>query len=171
MNDYLQIKEEVLNNNQNNNNEGNNNINFIRKKKEKEKTILEKVKLNININKPNKNLYKHVKTNTTLLNETSGQNKYILLGFDKLENSFQFYSQNGFINFANKLDEFLLEEKMDIKDIIYIDNINNQILNILNKCLAEEKNEDILLSDKKEPNIEETKELNDKIKLRQIIGV
>ena len=169
LNDYLQIKEEILNNQ--NNNDDNNNMNFIRKKKEKEKTILEKIKLNININKPNKNLYKHVKTNTTLLNETSGQNKYILLGFDKLENSFQFYSQNGFINFANKLDEFLLEEKIDIKDIIYIDNINNQILNILNKCLAEEKNEDILLSDKKEPNIEETKELNDKIKLRQIIGV
>ena len=160
-NDYLLIKEEILNQN----NDDNNNYNKIRKMSEKKITLLEKIKLDINMNKPNKNLYKHTKTNTTLLNETSGQNKYILLGLDDSEYAFQFYSKNGFINFANKLDNFLQEEKIDIKDIIYNKNMNYQILNIINKYLSDEDNK----NEKNESN-EDNNDIN-KIKLRQMIGV
>ena len=172
-NDYLQIKEEIINQNNDDNNKYKNNNIFNKNRKYSEKTLLEKIKLDINMNKPNKNLYKHTKTNTTLLNETSGQNKYILLGFDNSEYAFQFYSKNGFINFANKLDYFLQEEKIDIKDIIYNKNMNYQILNILNKYLSEEENknekkEEALL-DKRESN-EDNNDIN-KIKLRQKIGV
>ena len=167
LNDYLSIKEEISN--QNNNNDE---YTFIpRKLNERKKTISGK---RPNLSKPsNKNLLRHIKNNTSLLQETSGQNKYILFGFDKdLEDSFQFYSKKGFIFFANELDKFLTEEKIDIKNIIYINNLNNQILSLIKKSLieeeTEEKNNKENLSDKKE-----SKDVGnlEKIKLRQIIGV
>ena len=63
------------------------------------------------MSKSNKSLFKHVKNNTSLLQETSGQNKYVLLGFDKdIEDSFQFYTKNGFIFFSKILCQ-LIEAK------------------------------------------------------------
>ena len=178
--DYSQIKEDLSNINDNNGNNDNTNI-YIRKITERNKSVLEKAKPILNINKSSKNVLRHVKNNTSLLQETSGQNKYILLGFDKdLEDSFQFYSKNGFIFFANQLDEFLKEEKIDIMEIIYKNNLNNQILNLINKSLTIDNKE------KKKQSMDETKEKKkeenkldkrgslknlDKKKLRQIIGV
>ena len=178
--DYSQIKEDLSNINDNNGNNDNTNI-YIRKITERNKSVLEKAKPILNMNKSSKNVLRHVKNNTSLLQETSGQNKYILLGFDKdLEDSFQFYSKNGFIFFANQLDEFLKEEKIDIMEIIYKNNLNNQILNLINKSLTIDNKE------KKKQSMDETKEKKkeenkldkrgslknlDKKKLRQIIGV
>ena len=172
LSDYFQIKEEISKENNENNN-----TNFSWKIIERNKTLLEKKKLNLNINKSNKSLFRHVKNNTSLLQETSGQNKYILLGFDKdLEDSFQFYSQNGFVYFANKLDEFLKEENLDIKKIIYENLLNNQILNLLNKCLKEEEEKKEIVKEKSsQDNLNERKDSSKdnlkNIKLRQIIGV
>ena len=168
LNDYYVIKEEILNQNYNNGNSSNI-VNFTRKIIERNKTLLEKTKPNLNMNKLNKNLYRHVKNNTSLLQETSGQNKYVLLGFDKdLEGYFQFYSKNGFIFFVNELEKFLKEEKMDIKNIIYINNLNNQIVSLINKSLKDfEENKKNLLKE----NNTDTNDNLDKKKLRQIIGV
>jgi len=180
--DYSNIKEEISNLNDNNNN--NNNVieaknttsNYIRKLPERNKSVLEKTKPNLNLNKlSTKNLlFRHIKNNTSLLQETSGNNKYILLGFDKdLEGSFQFYSKNGFIYFANKLDEILKEEKIDIKEIIYKKILNSQIANLINKSMNEEikerkksKEKEGFYNNKKDSN----KNL-DKSKLRKILGV
>ena len=171
INDYLSIKEEISNQN---NNDSNNEYTFIpRKLNERKKTITGK---RPNLTKPsNKNLH-HIKNTKSLLQETSGQNKYVLFGFDEgLEDSFQFYSKNGFIFFANELDKFLTEEKIDIKNIIYINNLNNQILSLIKKSLIEEEKEEKEnkenLQERKDSK--ESKDINNvnKIKLRQIIGV
>ena len=186
--DYSNIKEEIsnLNNNINNNiinDNKNNNSNYIRKLPERNKSVLEKTKPNLILNKlSTKNvLFRHIKNNTSLLQETTGQNKYILLGFDKdVEGSFQFYSKNGFIFFANKFDEFLREEKMDIKEIIYKKILNHQIVNLINKSMTEEKEEESkeIKERKKSKEIEgflnSKKDSNkslDKAKLRKILGV
>ena len=176
--DYSQIKEDIAN--FNNNNMNNNNI-FIRKTTDRNKSVLEKTKPILNMAKSTKNLLKHVKNNTSLLQETSGQNKYLLLGFDKdVEDSFQFYSKNGFIFFANKLDEFLQEENLDIKKIIYKNNLKEQILNLINKSINVENKEEkeITLDELKDKKKEGKKfEKKDSLKnlgkkkLRQIIGV
>ena len=184
--DYSNIKEKISNLNNNNNNNTNNNINiietkssvsnYIRKLPERNKSVLEKTKPNLNLNKlSTKNLlFRHIKNNTSLLQETSGNNKYVLLGFDKdLEGSFQFYSKNGFIFFAKKLDEILHEEKIDIKEIIYKKILNTQIANLINKSMKEEKDEEIK-EKKKEGFYGGKKDSNknlDKSKLRQILGV
>ena len=158
--DYNRTKEDIENLNENNYNK----VIYPRKQ-----SINEKMKPNPIINKMNKNLYRHVKNNTSLLQETSGQNKYILLGFDKdLEESFQFYSKNGFIFFMNKLEQFLVEEKIDIQKIIYRNHINEEILNMINKCFTEEEN------DKSEEKSEQKeKDFNnlDKKNLRKVLGV
>ena len=178
--DYSQINEDLFNINNNNGNNNNNANIYIRKMSDRNKSVLEKTKPTLNTSKSSKSLFKHVKNNTSLLQETSGQNKYVLLGFDKdIEDSFQFYTKNGFIFFANKLDEFLHEEKLDIKKIIYIDNLNNQIMNLVNKSLDEEKkeknNEEIKEKKKETSNNNSEKKESaknlDKKKLRQIIGV
>ena len=166
LSDYFQIKEEISNMN----NENTNVNKFARKIFERNKTILEPNKLNLNINKANK---RHVKNNKSLLEETSGQNKYILLGLDKdFEEPFQFYSKHGFIYFANKLDQFLKEEKIDIKNIIYGNYLNNQILNLINKCLEELEGKEIakeFLINKRKSN-KDLINLDNK-NLRKIIGV
>ena len=41
-----------------------------------------------------------------------------------------FYGENGFINFINNFETYLKNEKIDIKNIIYQNSINNQIIDI-----------------------------------------
>ena len=122
---------------------------------------------NMKNSKISKNLFGHVKNNTSVLQETCGQNKYILLGIDKdVKDTFQFYSKNGFIYFLSEFGKFLKEEKIDIEKIIYNDIINRQILSLINKCFTKKE--------KNEENInEDNKDLDDidKQKLRKELGV
>ena len=174
--DYSKIKEDINAFNKNNMVYKNTNI-YTRKITQRTKSVSENTNPILNMGKSSKNLLKHVKNNKSLLEETSGQNKYLLLGFDKdMEDTFQFYSKDGFIFFANKLDEFLQEEDLDIKKIIYKNNLNQQILNLINKGLKlenKEENEIILNVTKSKKNSEKIESIKnlDKKKLRQIIGV
>ena len=179
--DYSQIKEDMKNLNKNNMNNDSRNI-YIRKITDRNKSVLEKRKLNLNTLKSSKSVFKHVKNNKSLLQETSGQNKYLLLGIDKdVEDSFQFYTKNGFIFFANKLDKFLQEENLDIKKIIYKKNLNEQILYLINRSInIENKEENEIIpdslkdkksSDKKNYDKKDSLKNLDTKKLREIIGV
>ena len=174
--DYIRTKEDIENGTENNDNK----IIYNRKKENaRKKSINEQRRPNLLVNKLSKNLKRHVKNNTSLLQETTSQNKYILLGFDKdLDDSFQFYSENGFIYFINKFEKFLIEEKIDIEKIIYTERMNDVILNMINKCLSEENDEkseekseqkEKEISDKKESS-KDVNNLNKK-NLRKILGV
>ena len=88
-----------------------------------------------------KNILGHVKNNTSVLQETCGQNnKYILLGINKdTKDTFQFYSKKGFIYFLTQFAHFVKEEKLNIKNIVYNDNVNSQVLNLINQCFNEKE--------------------------------
>ena len=107
----------------------------------------------------------HVKNNTSVLQESCGHNKYILLGIDKnVKDTFQFYSKNGFIEFLNQFQKFLNEENISITKLIYNDSINSQIIHLINECFKEEE------TDKKE--IKENKEIiGINSNLRNVLGV
>ena len=170
LSDYYKIKEKIENKN-NDNEEKNKFINFHRNN-ERHNSLYQKTRINLGSKKI---LSKHIKNKKSLLQETSGQNKYILLGFDKdLEDSFQFYSKNGFIYFANQLYEFLSKENIDIRKLIYIDNLNYQIINMMNKIFNEElkeKEDEKEKEDQKEKKEKQDTKITDKKKLREIIGV
>ena len=55
--------------------------------------------------------------------------------------TFLFYGENGFINFIKMFQDYMTEEKFDIKNITYQNSINNQIIYILKdlKQLLKEK--------------------------------
>ena len=73
--DYIRTKEDIENGTENNDNK----IIYNRKKENaRKKSINEQRRPNLLINKLNKNLKRHVKNNTSLLQETTSQNKYIL---------------------------------------------------------------------------------------------
>ena len=57
------------------------------------------------------------------------------------EKSFNFYGENGFLNFIKNFENYLKEEELDIKGIIYQNSINDQIIHILKdlKQLLKEK--------------------------------
>ena len=163
--DYYRMKEELLNNN----NDGDSFYYLSARKpsfSEYRKTGGSIIK-----NKVTKNLFGHVKNNTSLLQETSGQNKYVLLGIDKdVKDTFQFYTKKGFIYFLIEFEKFLKDENLNIKKIIYNDIINTQILNLINKCFnIQEKKENENENDKKEEN----NDLDDidKKNLRKALGV
>ena len=105
----------------------------------------------------------HVKNNTSVLQESCGQNRYILLGIDKsVKDTFQFYTKNGFIEFLSQFQKFLNEENISITKLIYKDNVNRQIVNLINECFK-----------KQEASKSEIEENKDKIKdnLRNVLGV
>ena len=165
--DYYRMKEELLNNN----NEGDT-FNYLSARKpsfsEYRKTGGSIIK-----NKVTKNLFGHVKNNTSLLQETSGQNKYVLLGIDKdVKDTFQFYTKKGFIYFLIEFEKFLKDENLNIKKIIYNDIINSQILYLINKCFNKQENKENK-EDEKEKEKEENNDLGDldKKNLRKALGV
>ena len=159
--DYCRMKEEIINGN----NIENESFYYLSGRKpsnsEYRKTGGSVIK-----NKMSKNLFGHVKNNTSVLQETSGQNKYTLLGIDKdVKDTFQFYSKKGFLKFLNQFEQFSKEENINIKNIIYNDNINSQVLNLINKCFNKQE-----IIEKEE---EEKKDLGniDTKNLRKALGV
>ena len=167
--DYYRMKEELLNNN----NEGDS-YNYLSARKQSNSEY-RKTGGSIIKNKVTKNLFGHVKNNTSLLQETSGQNKYVLLGIDKgVKDTFQFYTKKGFIYFLLEFEKFLKDENLNIKKIIYKDIINTQILNLINKCFNKQENENKENKEKeKENKKEENNDLGDidKKNLRKALGV
>ena len=155
--DYFKIKEELLN--ACNDNES---IYFMSARKP---SISEYRKTGGSIikTKTSKSFFGHVKNNTSVLQETCGQNKYVLLAIDKeVKDTFQFYTKNGFVYFLKQFDQFLNEEKINIEKIIYNDCTNKQILNIINKCFTHSK----------ENENENNEDINiDKKNLRKALGV
>ena len=160
--DYFRMKEELSN--ANNDNES---LYYFSARKPSMSDFRKTGGSNMKNSKISKNLFGHVKNNTSVLQETCGQNKYILLGIDKdVKDTFQFYSKNGFIYFLSEFGKFLKEEKLDIEKIIYNDTTNRQILSLINKCFTKKE--------KNEENInEDNKDLDDidKQKLRKELGV
>ena len=158
--DYYRMKEEILNGNT----ENESFYNFSARKQSNSE--YRKTGGSIIKNKVNKNLFGHVKNNTSVLQETSGQNKYVLLGIDKeVKDTFQFYTKKGFIHFLTQFEQFSKDENIRIRNIIYNDSINLQILNLVDECFMKPdgvKNED-----------EEKKDLGDldKKNLRKALGV
>ena len=74
----------------------------------------------------------------------------IKLSINKDENTFQFYTNNGFIYFMTQFDQFIKDENINIKKVIYIDSLNSQISNLINKCFNKEedkKKEEVIDSD------------------------
>ena len=55
------------------------------------------------------------------------------------ENLFAFYGENGFLNFIKNFEKYLKEENLDIKNILYQNAINEQILNDLKQILKQKK--------------------------------
>lgn len=160
--DYFKMKEELSN--PNNDSES---LYYMSARKPSMSDFRKTGGSNMKSSKISKNLFGHVKNNTSVLQETCGQNKYILLGIDKdVKDTFQFYSKNGFIYFLSEFGKFLKEEKIDLEKIIYNDVTNKQILSLINKCFnKKEKSE--------EKTNEDNKDLDDidKQKLRKELGV
>ena len=75
----------------------------------------------------------HERNKTSLLRETNSNNyNFILSGADKsVKEVFKFYKEDGFLNFINKFEQFLNEEKIDLKDELYEQKIYEQILDII----------------------------------------
>ena len=159
--DYFRMKEELLNGN--NDNES---FYYLSARKQSTSDYRNSRSGSLIKNKIKKNLFSHVKNNTSVLQETSGQNKYVLLGIDKnVKDTFQFYSKNGFIEYLKQFQQFLKEEDLNLQKIIYNDIINKQIVNLINKCFnkqEEKENED-------EENIDQID--LDKANLRKALGV
>ena len=78
---------------------------------------------------------RHERNKTSVLQETfSGNNKFLLMGVDNsVKGVFKFYKENGFLEFINIFENFLKEEKINIKDELYINKINEQIRDIILK--------------------------------------
>ena len=78
-------------------------------------------------------IHTHERNKTSLLRETNSNNyNFILSGIDKsLKETFKFYKEEGFINFINLFEKFLNEEKIDIKEELYEQKINEQVLDII----------------------------------------
>ena len=92
--DYFRVKEDIINGNTDNES-----YYYLSARKQSisdyRKTGGSAIK-----NKVSKNLFGHVKNNRSVLQETCGNNKYILLGIDKdVKDTFQFYTKKGFIYF------------------------------------------------------------------------
>ena len=146
--DYFRLKEEIINGNTENES-----IYYSGRKP----SISEFRKTGGSIikNKITKNLFGHVKNNTSLLQETSGHNKYILFGIDKeVKDTFQFYTKNGFICFLQQFEQFLKDENLNIRNVVYNDIIKKQIVDLVNKCFTKKENgtgenNDLLDLDKK----------------------
>ena len=152
--EYYRMKEELLNNNDNES------LYYLSARRQSNSEY-RKTGGSIIKNKNTKK-FGHVKNNTSVLQETSGQNKYVLLGINKdVKDTFQFYTNKGFIWFLTQFEQFIKEENINIKNIIYIDNLNSQISNLINKCFNKENEK------------EEAKEMDDidKKNLRKALGV
>ena len=159
--DYFRVKEDIINGNTDNES-----YYYLSARKQSisdyRKTGGSAIK-----NKVSKNLIGHVKNNRSVLQETCGNNKYILLGIDKdVKDTFQFYTKKGFIYFLEQFQQFFKEQNIDIKKLIYNDNINSQILNLINKCFNDQEE---IKNDENEEN-KDLAEL-DKINLRKALGV
>ena len=166
--DYCRIKEEIINGNADNES-----IYYLtgRKQSTSEYRVTGGSAIK---NKIGKSVRGHVKNNTSLLQETYGQSsKYVLLGINKnTKDTFQFYSKKGFIYFLTQFAHFLKEENINIKNIVYNNNINSQMLDLINQCFNETKikdNED----EKNEDNDNNNNDLSDldKQNLRKALGV
>ena len=158
--DYYRIKEEILNGNTENDSF------YHLSGRKPSNSEYRKTGGSIIKNKINKNIFGHVKNNTSVLQETSGQNKYVLLGIDKdVKGTFEFYTKNGFIDFLKRFEQFSKDENINIKDIVYNDNINSQILNLINKCFNKQES-----NEKEDEEIKDLGDLNKK-NLRKALGV
>ena len=161
--DYSRIKEEIINGN--NDNES---IYYLTARKpsisEFRVTGGSAIKTKIG-----KNVLGHVKNNTSLLQETCGHNsKYVLLGINKdTKDAFQFYTKKGFIYFLTQFAKFVKEENLNIKNIVYSNSINSQILNLINQCFIEKEIKE------NENGNEDNNDLGDfdKQSLRKALGV
>jgi hypothetical protein len=94
-----------------------------------------KRKSRISINKAKMKYFRntgHVKRNTSLLQFTFNQNpNFNLAGIDKSsKNYFKFYGKNGFLQFLNIIDDFIREERKEIENLIFKNDIYNQLINI-----------------------------------------
>jgi len=160
--DYFRMKEELTNGNNDNDS-----LYYMSARKPSMSDFRKTGGSNMKGSKISKNLFGHVKNNTSVLQETCGQNKYVLLGIDKdVKDTFQFYSKNGFIYFLSQFDKFLKEEKIEVEKIIYNDITNRQILSLINKCFTKKEKTEVNQN-------EENKDLDDidRQKLRKELGV
>ena len=74
------------------------------------------------------------RTKSFLLQETNSNNNYnfLLEGSNKKgEGEFKFYQKNGFLDFVQNFESFLKEEKIDIKEELYENEIYEQIIDII----------------------------------------
>ena len=96
--DYYRMKEEIINGNTDNES-----IYYLTARKQSTSDF-RVTGGSIIKNKIGKNLFGHVKNNTSLLQETSGQTKYILLGINKdFKDTFQFYKKKRVYLFFNTI--------------------------------------------------------------------
>ena len=72
----------------------------------------------------------HERNKTSLLRETNTSNfNFILSGSDKsVKDNFKFYKEDGFLNFVSIFEKFLNQENIHIKEELYEEKINEQIL-------------------------------------------
>ena len=77
----------------------------------------------------------HERNKTSVLQETiTGNTNFILMGADNSSKGvFKFYNDNGFLEFIKNFENFLDEEKIDIKNELYEQKIYEQIINIILK--------------------------------------
>ena len=130
--DYFRIKEEIKYGNNNDNDVENYMYYSARKPSGNCRNTIGSGK------KQMKNLFSHVKNNKSLLQETSGNNNYILMGVDKDSmGSFQFYTPTGFLVFLNKFEETIKKENIDLHKIIYEEAINKQISQMIKNLFSE----------------------------------
>ena len=77
----------------------------------------------------------HERNKTSVLQETiTGNTNFLLMGADNSSKGvFKFYNDNGFLEFIKIFENFLDEDKIDIKNELYEQKIYEQILNIILK--------------------------------------
>jgi len=101
--------------------------------------IISNNKLNyFSFNNTNNIIKEHIK------NKKSSYNFNIKVDSDSEDENeeeyvFAFYGENGFLNFIKNFEKYLKEENLDIKNILYQNTINEQILNNLKQILNKKK--------------------------------
>ena len=118
-----------------------------------------------------KNLFSHVKNNKSLLQETSSNNNYILLGVDKDSmGSFQFYTPTGFLVFLNKFDETIKKENINLHKIVYADTINKQISKMIKNLFNEMDNKGNFINKQEKENEITENNTNNNINTNNVIS-